>query len=231
MKLFLKRPDVFFLLIVFIGVGLFWTGLFIGQSREKFVFANNGQAAQTSNLNFEPFWEVLRILDNKFVSTTAVSSVPASEDKIWGAIAGLTASYGDPYTVFFPPKETKAFADEIKGNFEGVGMEIGIKDKILTVVAPLKGTPAERAGLKPGDQIIRIDKIFTGGMSVESAILKIRGPKGTVVTLTIKEEGGKNIDTKEISITRAVITIPTIDTKLRADGIFVISLYIITSDC
>ena len=140
---------------------------------------------------------------------------------MWGAIEGLTATYGDPYTVFFPPKEASAFEEEVRGNFEGVGMEIAIKDKVLTVVAPLKGTPAERAGMKPGDQILKIDKLFTAGLTVEEAIKHIRGPRGSIVTLTVKRNGGA----EDIKVTRDIINIPTIDTKLRDDGIFVISLY------
>ncbi len=225
MKLFFRRPEVLFSFALFISFGMFIAGLFIGQSRGVVMASQGDQITQTKDINLEPFWEAMRVLDNRFVSTTPTSVAPKNEDKVWGAIEGMTASYGDPYTVFFPPKETKAFADEVRGNFEGIGMEVGIKDKILTVVAPLKGTPAERAGLKPGDQIIRIDKVFTGGMSIENAIHKIRGPKGTVVVLTIRGNSDKNNGTKDISVTRAVITIPTIDTKLRDDGIFVISLY------
>lgn len=212
--------------IAVVGVlGVFGFGVRMGEKIQKGVAANNAvlgiQAASVGGLDMAPMQKVLETLDKKFVATTASSSIPTDKEKVWGAIEGLTATYGDPYTVFFPPKETTAFEEEVRGNFEGVGMEIAIKDKILTVVAPLKNTPAERAGLKPGDQILKIDKLFTSGMTVEEAIKHIRGPRGTTVLLVVKRNGG----VEDIKVTRDVINIPTIDTKLRDDGVFVISLY------
>ena len=178
-----------------------------------------GQA--TSSIDMAPFWKVAGILNDKFVATTASSSIPTNEEKVFGAIEGLAASYGDPYTTFFPPQESKNFEDEVRGDFGGIGAEIGTKDGAISIIAPLKGTPAERAGIKAGDVIIKIDKKFTAGMTVEEAITFIRGPKGTKVVLTVKQNG----DTKDIEIVRDTIIIPTIDTKLRDDGVFVISLY------
>lgn len=209
-------------LIVVAIVGAFGTGMVVGERIEKkaalgVVVSTQGAAA----LDLEPFWKTLRILNDKFVSTTASSTIPDDESKVYGAIEGLVASYGDPYTTFFPPKESKAFEEEVRGDFEGVGMEIGIKDKVLTVIAPLKNTPAEHAGLRPGDQILKIGKTYTAGMTVEEAVAHIRGPKGTTVVLTIKRNGGA----EEVSVVRDRIEIPTIDTKLRDDGVFVISLY------
>ncbi|MBI5078094.1 MAG: S41 family peptidase [Candidatus Yonathbacteria bacterium] len=214
--------------LVIIGiVGAFGAGIQVGQKRSVFGAApQSSELVSPDSLDLKPFWKSLDVLNSRFIATTASSSVPTDKDKIWGAIAGLTASYGDPYTVFFPPKETSDFEEEVRGNFEGVGMEIAIKDKILTVVAPLKGTPAERAGIKPGDQILKIDKIFTGGMTVEEAIKHIRGPQGTIVTIVIKRNGG----VEDIKVKRDVINIPTIETKLRDDGVFVISLYNFSSN-
>lgn len=207
-------------------IGSFGTGVAVGEHINKGrasadTIKTQSEVVKNEELDLTPLWKTIDELDTKFVSTTASSSVPSPEDKVWGAIEGLTASYGDPYTVFFPPKETTAFEEEVRGNFEGVGMEIAIKDKVLTVVAPLKNTPAERAGMKPGDQILKIGKLYTAGMTVEDAISNIRGPKGSSVTLTVKRNGGA----EEISITRDVINIPTLETKLRDDGVFVISLY------
>lgn len=203
-------------------IGAFGIGIQVGQKRAG--YANTPQDSSLASgeaLDLQPFWKTLDILNSKFIATTASSSVPSDKDKVWGAIEGLTASYGDPYTTFFPPKESTAFQEEVRGNFDGVGMEIAIKDKILTVVAPLKNTPAERAGIKAGDQILKIDKLYTGGMTVEEAIKHIRGPRGTMVTLVVKRNGG----VEDIKVERDVINIPTIDTKLRDDGVFVISLY------
>lgn len=201
-------------------VGAFGVGMTIGKRIEK-KSAVMAPTAEMRQLDMEPFWKVLNILDTKFVSTTASSSIPAGTEKVFGAISGLTDSYGDPYTTFFPPKESKSFEDDVRGDFGGIGVEIGIKEKVLSVIAPLKNTPGERAGLKAGDAILKIDKKYTTGMTTEDAVALIRGPKGTIVTLTIKENG----TTRDVPIMRDTIVIPTIDTKLRDDGVFVLSLY------
>lgn len=209
--------------LVIIGmVGMFGSGIAVGERlQKKEVSFEIVREEQSSDINLSPFWTAFNVLNEKFVSTTASSTIPTDEDKVWGAIEGLAASYGDPYTTFFPPKESQQFEEEVRGDFSGIGIEIGIKENVLTVIAPLKGTPGERAGLKAGDMILKVDSKFTAGMTVEEAISLIRGPKGTTVALTVKQNGA----TKEISIIRDTIIIPTIDTKLRDDGIFVISLY------
>lgn len=221
MKTSISKPVIIAISVIAI-IGAYSLGVQSGL--EKSTVANTANplvATSSESLDLAPFWKTLETLDDRFVATTASSSVPSDKEKVWGAIEGVTASYGDPYTIFFPPKETTAFEEEVRGSFEGVGMEIAIKDKVLTVVAPLKNTPAERAGIQPGDQILKIDKLYTGGMTVEEAIKHIRGPRGTTVTLAIKRNGG----IEDIKVTRDVINIPTIDTKLRDDGVFVISLY------
>lgn len=222
----IKRPLLITFMVVSI-VGAFGIGVNVGQKEARATHPSGSSALTTATSSQEvdlaPFWKALDVLNTKFVATTASSSVPTNENKVYGAIAGLTSSYGDPYTVFFPPKESSDFNEEVRGNFEGVGMEVAIKDNVLTVVAPLRNTPAERAGMKPGDQILKIDKFFTSGMTTEKAVEHIRGPHGTTVTLVVKRNGGSA--TEDIKITRDVINIPTIDTKLRDDGVFVISLY------
>ncbi|MBI5798744.1 MAG: S41 family peptidase [Candidatus Yonathbacteria bacterium] len=221
MKISISKSSLIVISVVGI-IGAYNLGLQKGE--EKTPSANVALGSEISapeTVDLKPLWRTLDVLDTRFISTTASSSIPSDKEKVWGAIEGMTAAYGDPYTVFFPPKETTAFEEEVRGSFEGVGMEIAIKDKVLTVVAPLKNTPAERAGIQAGDQVLKIDKLYTGGMTVEEAIKHIRGPRGTTVTLMIKRNGG----TEDIKVTRDVINIPTIDTKLREDGVFVISLY------
>lgn len=171
------------------------------------------------------FWKAWNTLNQRFVETHSTTSAPTAEARIWGAIQGLAAAYGDPYTVFMPPVEAKQFQDDIRGDFEGVGMEVGIKDGVLTVVAPLKGTPAERAGLRSGDMIIAIDKASTDGMSTDAAVKLIRGKKGTTVTFTIIRDG----ESSEIPVMRDTIQVPTIETELK-DGVFVISFYSFTAN-
>ncbi len=130
---------------------------------------------------------------------------------------------GDPYTIFLPPSENKTFNEEILGSFSGIGAEIGMKEKILTVIAPLKNTPAWNSGLKAGDKIIKIDSVATNDMSIDKAVSLIRGETGTIVILSIYREGENK--TRDISITRAQIDVPSLDTELREDNIFVISFY------
>jgi len=142
---------------------------------------------------------------------------------LWGAISGLAGSLKDPYTVFFPPEEKKIFESEVKGNFEGVGMEIGMRNNALTVIAPLKNTPAYRAGLKAGDKILKINDTLTSNLTVEEAIRLIRGPKGTEVKLLISREDEK--EPMEIAVIREVINIPTLETEIKPGNIFVIKLY------
>ena len=169
------------------------------------------------------FWKVYNTLNARFVPTHATATPPTNQEKIWGAIQGLTDSFGDPYTVFMPPEEAKIFQEEISGHFSGVGMEIGLnKDGVLTVIAPLKNTPAERAGIMAGDLIVTIDGRTTEGMGTDEAVKLIRGEKGTRVVFTLFRNG----ETKEIGVTRDTIQVPTIDYSYnRTTGVYTISLY------
>ena len=180
----------------------------------------NINASTTDPVNFEPFWKAWNIINEKYAESG--SSTP-TQDKVWGAIEGLANSLGDPYSVFLPPAETEIFEEMISGSFSGVGMEIGERDDVLTVIAPLKGTPAERAGIKAGDLILKIDDTQTNDLSVDEAVGRIRGEQGTTVTLTIYREGED--EPRVLPIVRDKIIVPTLATELRDDGIFVISLY------
>ncbi|MEK7114249.1 MAG: PDZ domain-containing protein, partial [Patescibacteria group bacterium] len=184
-------------------------------------------ATPDRNVDFTDFWKAWNALEANYVITHASSTLPTTKEKLFGAMEGLAASYDDPYTVFFPPKEAKEFSDNISGSFAGVGMEIDVKDKVLTVIAPLKGTPAEAAGIKAGDQIIAIDGVSTDGLAVDKAVRKIRGPVGTTVDLTIIRDG-KSLD---IKIVRAIIQVPETDDGLNAaSGVYHIALYEFTSN-
>jgi carboxyl-terminal processing protease len=201
-----------------------FVGIYIGE-RQGIVSTSSGSdlGEIADSEEFQSFWKVWRTLDEKFVTATSTTN----QNKIYGAIQGLTASYGDPYTIFFPPVESKMFKDDIKGDFSGVGMEIGIKDKQLVVVAPMKDSPAERAGVKAGDLILSINGTSTASMNTDEAVKLIRGPKGTVVKISFLPDGS----TKPIerSITRDTIKIPTLDITSKPGGITVISLYSFTA--
>lgn len=170
-------------------------------------------------IDFEPFWKAWNIINEKYVSADG----PNNQEKVFGAIGGLVASLGDPYSFFLPPQEASMFEQDVAGYFGGVGMHVGMRDNVLTVISPLKGTPAESAGVLAGDQIIEIDEEPTFDMSVDEAVYKIRGEVGTVVKLGIYREGED--EPIEIEVTRDTINIPVMDTELRDDGVFVISLY------
>lgn len=181
-----------------------------------------------TSIDFTDFWKVYNVLNARFVETHASSSIPTKQKMLYGAVEGLVASYGDPYTVFFPPAEAKQFQEDIAGNFGGIGLEIGVnKDNILTVIAPLKGTPAEKAGLRPGDLILSIDGKSTDGMSSDSAVKLIRGPKGTTVTLTIYRAGKAS----DVKVMRDTIQVPTIANSYDPNtGIYTIALYTFTAN-
>ncbi len=180
----------------------------------------NATPSQTADLS--SFWKVWNLLKEKFVEAHSSSTPPTTQQKVWGAIEGLTASYGDPYTVFMPPSEAKTFQQDIAGSFGGVGMEMGMKKGALTVISPLKRTPAARAGILSGDKIVGINGTSTEGMSIDEAVRLIRGPKGTTVTLIILRDG--KIHT--VKIVRSTIQIPEIKYGLyKNTGVFDIALY------
>lgn len=150
-------------------------------------------------------WEIIR---KNFVDVSKVDS----EKAMFEATRGLVRSLNDPYSDFLSDRQAKIFEEDLKGSFGGVGFEIGIRNGFLTVIAPLEGTPAERAGFKPGDKILKINNESTDNMSLEEAVSKIRGKPGTKVTLTIFRDGWS--ESKDFEITREIIDVPVIKSKL-----------------
>ncbi|MBA3733274.1 S41 family peptidase [Patescibacteria group bacterium] len=211
-----------------LAICVFFAGYYFGHNNiseaDKVVSVINKTDPAGTNVDFQAFWKAWNVIDQKYVPTnsTTTDKKVDSQTRVYGAIEGMVKALGDPYTTFFPPVEAKTFNEEISGNFEGVGMEVGVKDKILTVIAPLKGTPAYRAGIKTGDKIVKIDETFTEKLSTEEAIKIIRGKKGTAVKFLIVREGVK--DPFEITVLRDVINMPTVDTETKGD-VFVIRLY------
>lgn len=218
MKSIKARAGILILILVFFGLGFFVRDLTLPEV-SKVDGLSGLQNSESEAVSFEPFWKAWNLLNEKYVDPDDISA----EERLWGAIAGLTSAFDDPYTVFLPPEERAMFEEDISGNFEGVGMEIGIRDDVLTVVAPLKSTPAEEAGILAGDRIIQINGETTVNMTIDEAVKTIRGERGTVVDLTIVREGRD--EPIEISITRGVIDVPTVNTTLRDDGVFVLELY------
>lgn len=209
------------------ATGAFFSGLHIGSVTGEgaqmaglgTLLAGDVQPAPDADLS--EFWRVWSLLEEKFASASGTDLL-ATDAKLQGAIEGLVAAYGDPYTTYFPPQEAAAFDEDISGNFSGVGMEVGMRNDLLTVISPLAGTPAEKAGILAGDVLVAINGTSTEKMGVDEAVRLIRGEEGTVVVLTIYREG--DMAPKDISVTRAKIEIPTVKTETK-DGVFIITLY------
>ncbi|MGD8986135.1 MAG: S41 family peptidase [Desulfobacteraceae bacterium] len=160
--------------------------------------------------NIEIFTEVLRQIEKNYVE-------PQDPQKlIYGAIKGMVQSL-DPHSSFLTKEEHQELLIETKGSFTGVGIEITVRDNVLTVVSPIEGTPAYEAGIKAGDQIIGIDEKPTNDMTLTDAVKNIRGPKGTKVKLTVRREGAEK--PLEFSITRDVIPLKSVRNHLLSPDI------------
>lgn len=162
-----------------------------------------------ATVDFSQFWDVWRRVHDEFYEKDKLNDGAM----VYGAIQGMVKASGDKYGEFFTPEETKNFTDTIAGSFDGIGAEIGLKNGQIIIVAPLKGTPAEAAGVKPGDYILKVDDESTFEMSLERAVTLIKGPRGTKVRLTVSRKEAEQ--PLEIEITRARIDVPAIDSKMR----------------
>ncbi len=209
---------------LFVVVIVFAIGFQSGKSYNFSNAKNNLANTENSQVDFEAFWKAWDTINEKYVPTNSTTTEVkvSDQDRVYGAIEGMVRSLGDPYTVFFPPAETKSFNEEISGQIEGIGVEIGVKNNALTVIAPVKGTPAYKAGIKAGDVILSVDGVATASLSSDEAIKHIRGKRGTSVKLTIARAGVK--DPFDVSIVRDYINMPTVDTEVRGD-VFIIRLY------
>ncbi len=215
-------------LAVLLALAAFFSGLHIGSGGSLkspmeaglfTFFSSLSQPNEDADLN--EFWRVWNLLEKKFVASTTTDPVTVS-DRLNGAIEGLVGSYDDPYTLFLSPEDAAEFEDDIGGQFSGVGMEVGLRDGLITVIAPLSDSPSEKAGVVAGDVVVKIDGTATDGMTIEEAVRLIRGEIGTDVVLTIYREG--ELEFKDITITRDTITIPTVDTEVKK-GVYIVRLY------
>jgi carboxyl-terminal processing protease len=214
-------------LAVLLAAAAFFSGLHVGtgsfqnSSMEAGLFSFLSEPKTSQEIDLKEFWDVWELLEEKYVSASSTESITI-EERIEGAINGLVRSYGDPYTVFLPPSDASMFEEDISGNFGGVGMEVGLRDGLVTVIAPLPNTPAAKAGIVAKDVITEIDGKSTEGLGIDDAVRLIRGEVGTTVTLKIYREG--ELELLTIPVVRDEISIPTVDTK-KVGEVFVISLY------
>jgi carboxyl-terminal processing protease len=162
---------------------------------------------ESSKYDLTLLWQVMKEVTGSYVDPSKID-----KDKVtYGIIEGAVNALGDPYTVFFTPNQSKEFKEDIAGSFSGVGIQVGMKEEKLKVIAPIKGTPAEKAGIMPGDIILQVDKESIAGMPIDEVIKKIKGTKGTKVGLTIY----RGADIKEFELVRDIINVPTMDMEIK----------------
>jgi carboxyl-terminal processing protease len=214
---------------ILLAAAAFAGGVLVGTHTQIAAGVFSQDTGAPAGVDFSPVWKAWDILNENFVPAAVATSSPIAtstdalnQQKVYGMIGGLADSLGDPYTFFLPPSQDQQFTSDMSGSFEGIGMEIDVKDSVLMVISPLKGTPADKAGIKSGDQILKIDGVSTSGLDADTAVQKIRGPKGTQVTLTILRDGWTG--PRDIKVTRDVINVPVVISTPRSDGIFVIAL-------
>ena len=220
-KLFSGATNKSKILTKIIAITLFATSLFLAGIAVGAAIGANSYAAG-GKLDSELLSKVQETLDEKFVFWKASSTLPTSKELEYGVIKGYVDSYKDPYTVFLPPVEAKSFAENVQGSFGGVGMNVGMKDGNIVVIAPLKDSPAMKAGIKTGDIITAVDGKNMIGLNSDSAVNLIRGKIDTPVKITVIHPEAKT--TTDITIIRKEIKIPTIDTE-KKNGVFIIHLY------
>lgn len=180
--------------------------------------------SEINGLDLTLFWDVWGSVRDKYVDVEKLDS----QKMLYGAIKGVVRSMGDPHSEFLDPEESGEFLDSLQGSLTGIGAEIGIRDDLLVIVSPLRGSPAEKAGLLPGDHIFKIDGELSSGLTIYEAVKKIRGEPATQVVLTILRDG--ELDSREIEVTRDFIDLESVTTELRSDGIAVVTLSTFAED-
>lgn len=199
---YIKKFNVITLLLILLA---FMAGWQFGQHS----IINKPISTQTANLDFSQnglFFQTWNLLNQEYVDKKALDP----QKMYYGAIQGMVAALGDPYTVFLPPTSQKAIQEQLGGSFDGVGMELGYdKNNHLAVIAPLPGTPADKAGIKPGDLILKINNQDTSNITLPDAVTLIRGPKGSTVALQIFHNGDKQ--PKDVNLTRDTIMVKSVN--------------------
>lgn len=158
------------------------------------------------------FWEAMQLLDKNYY---AQEELPRSGDITYAVIEGIIDSTGDPHSSFLNPEEAEDFEEDMDGEFEGIGARVDMGEEGLVIVAPFPGTPADKAGLQPGDIVLEIDGASTQGMDLMQAVSLVRGEKGTVVVLTIKR--GADTAPMTVEVTRGNIVIPIVEAELMQE--------------
>lgn len=193
---------------VIFAVMVFASGWAFGSGKISLDGVRRGTVANTSNLDFTGVKEVDALLRQNFDGTIDDQKV---QD---GMKSGVAKASGDPYTEFFNEADSKTFAEELNGSFEGIGAELGKEESNIVIISPIAGSPAEKAGLQPRDILVQIDGESASDITISEAVKRIRGKAGTTVALTLARDGQK----VEVTITRAQISVPSVKWEI-IDGI------------
>jgi carboxyl-terminal processing protease len=216
-----KKPLLATLIVVLIvAAGI--NGYFIGTRNPRTIIVkgiDNIEGGKIKNADFGTVWQTIDLLKKHHLKADKIDN----QELVYGAAAGVAASLKDPYTVFLKPEDSKRFTDDIRGKFGGIGAEIGIRGEFISIIAPLEGSPAEKAGIMAGDKILAVNASTTINMTLNDAVKKIRGPRGSKVTLTVLRNGDEK--TRDITITRGIIKIPTIKWEMKEGKIAHVQLF------
>jgi carboxyl-terminal processing protease len=190
---------------------------FIAEKRAMSI--NNYPASVVDYPNFSTFWEVWDLIKTKSIQRGQVTN----DQLLEGAIRGLTSALNDPFSEYLNAEDTNSLNEELVGRFDGIGAEVSKKGEYVTIVSPLEGSPAEKAGLLPNDQILKVDDIDIMGKSVNEAVKLIKGPAGTEVSLTINRS---TFETPKIfKVNRATISLPSVAWQILENDIAFIKVY------
>jgi len=196
-----------------------WKGMVIAGTLMLLVFTGGVQrgipAIEDTYEKLKVFTEILSLVQSNYVEEVN------SRDLIYGAVKGMLDTL-DPHSAFMPPDAFKEMQVETQGSFGGLGIEITVKDRTLTVVAPIDGTPAERAGIQPGDRIVKIEGQLTKDMTLMDAVRKLRGPKGSKVTISILREGSP--EPMDVTLVRERIEVHSVRSKDLGDGMYYVRI-------
>ncbi len=202
--------------IILLAVGILISGISFRLGQKNYTIAVTSdkkvvlhEASPNATVDFAIFWDVWNKISRYYIDSASLDTSKMLD----GAITGMVGAVGDPYTSYFPPKENKDFKDDLGGAFEGVGMQLGTKEGHIIVVAPLKGMPAEKAGIRPGDWIVKVNNEDTTAWSIPTAVAKIRGPKGSTVTIQILHEN--ELTPVDVSIVRDTIVVASVESWVK----------------
>ena len=214
----MRNSKISVLLTVALVLTAFIGGYAVGRSQEIILQADSGRIATHPDLNLAGFWQLWSLVEQKYVDTSELNN----QKMLYGAMKGVVRSLGDPFSEFLSPEESEEFMSSLEGSLTGVGMEVGIRNESLVVISPIRGSPADLAGVRPGDHIFKIDGVLASDFSLFEAVKRIRGPIGTEVSLTIFRDG--ETEARTIKIVRARVEVESVKTELRSDGVAVVTV-------